>query len=512
MNDLDAKVAKLAEKYRPIAARILRDVIRIPADHVDRPKDAGGDPSCGLSNHEKPRLDVLKKAIVEIGAVRRPEDVGFDGYGNLVWTVEDPDDGIPAKDKRVIYFDGHTDTVNALRPAWREKTGGVDAYDGIFDPVKVNRDFLKREIGHLPPDGEWEHLVFGRGGADQLSGVVTQVIATKILLELAPLGALKGAIVRSYATVAEEDNDGGGPQFLVKKVLPGAPPELVPDAVILTEGTGDSAKGALGIYRGQRGRMQIEVSVTGKSCHGSMPWEGKNPLEWAAPILAEAAQRYDARDGFLDHPFLGHGTRTASWARLDTPSDCAVPERFVFRFDRRLTIGETPAKAVADVEGLSAVAAARAAGLTVDVTVPTYDEPTWTGFILHNPQVYMGWVTPEEHPAVQAAVLAYRGVVSPHVAAGGTRGALRKEPRVDRWIFSTDGVGFPVPVDDVSIAVPARKRWVTSGAVKHPAMIGIGPGIEQNTHKIGECVDLREVVHATALLARFPSAFVALAG
>ena len=269
MNTLDEKVAELAEKYRPIAARILRDVIRIPADHVDRPKDAGGDPSCGLSNHEKPRLDVLKKAIVEIGAVRRPEDVGFDGYGNLVWTVEDPDDGIPAKDKRVVYFDGHTDTVNALRPAWREKTGGVDAYDGIFDPAKVNRDFLKREIGHLPPDGEWEHLVFGRGGADQLSGVVTQVIATKILLELAPLGALKGAIVRSYATVAEEDNDGGGPQFLVKKVLPGAPPELVPDAVILTEGTGDSAKGALGIYRGQRGRMQIEVEVIGTAPAGA---------------------------------------------------------------------------------------------------------------------------------------------------------------------------------------------------------------------------------------------------
>ena len=40
-------------------------------------------------------------------------------------------------------------------------------------------------------------------------------------------------------------------------------------------------------------------------------------------------------------------------------------------------------------------------------------------------------------------------------------------------------------------------------------MFGFGPGIEQNTHKIGECVDLRELEHAVALLARFPSAFVA---
>ena len=73
--------------------------------------------------------------------------------------------------------------------------------------------------------------------------------------------------------------------------------------------------------------MQIEVTVTGRSCHGSMPWEGLNPFEFGGAILKEAAENYEKRDGFLDDPFLGHGTRTASWARLDTPSDCAVPER-----------------------------------------------------------------------------------------------------------------------------------------------------------------------------------------
>ncbi len=512
MNNLDSRVAELAARYRPVAERILKEAIRIPADYVDKPADDGGDPSCGLSNHEKPRLEYMKRAIVEIGAVRRPEDVGFDGFGNLVWTLEDPGDGIPAEKKRVIYWDGHTDTVKALRPAWREKTGGIDPYDGLFDARRLDRDFVKSQLGYMPPEAEWSNLVFGRGSTDQLSGVVSQIVASKVLVELIPEGSLRGAIVRSYGTVAEEDNDGGAPMYVMRKVLPGAQPEMVPDAVILTEGTGDSAKGALGIYRGQRGRMQIEVSVTGKSCHGSMPWEGRNPLEFGAPIVMEAARSYDARQGFLDHPFLGHGTRTASWARLDTPSDCAVPERFVFRFDRRLTIGETPEQAVADVESLPSVAAARAAGLKVAVTVPTYDEPTWSGFVLGNPQIYMGWVTPEDHPAVRAAVEAYHGVVTPHVANGGTRGALRKEPRVDRWIFSTDGVGFPVRAGDGSIPVPHRKSWVVSGAVKHPAMIGIGPGIEQNAHTIGECVDMREVVHAVALLARFPSAFVSLAG
>ena len=222
---LDEKVAKLAAEYRSLGAKILAEVVRIPADHVKT------DPSSGLSNHEGPRLEYLKKTIVEIGAVRRPEDVFFDDFGNLVWTLEDESDGIPRSEKRVIYLDGHSDTVRALRDQWTQKIGGgIDAYDGLVDPQKVDRAFLQRELGWLPPEDEWQHLLFGRGSADQLSGVVSQVVASKILLELAAEGSLRGAIVRSYATASEEDNDGGGPMFVTRKLLPGAAPGDFADA------------------------------------------------------------------------------------------------------------------------------------------------------------------------------------------------------------------------------------------------------------------------------------------
>jgi acetylornithine deacetylase/succinyl-diaminopimelate desuccinylase-like protein len=285
----------------------------------------------------------------------------------------------------------------------------------------------------------------------------------------------------------------------------------MPDVVVLTEGTGDAVKGALGIYRGQRGRMQIEVTVVGRSCHGSMPFEGLNPLEHGAAILAEAARRHVEGTGFADHPVVGRGTRTASWSSLDTPSDCAVPARFTFRFDRRLTVGETPEQAVADIEALDAVAAARTAGLTVTVEVPRYTQTTWNGCAVDNLQIYPGWITPEDHPAIRAAVDAYRRVVTPFVAepvTGGKGATLRREPRVGTWIFSTDGVGFPVAVDDTEVVVPPAKAWVVSGAVRHPAMFGIGAGVEQNTHRIGEYVDSRELRHAIATLARFPRSFV----
>jgi len=512
MTDLDTRIAALSQEHLGLAVEILREAIRIPADYVDLPSDAGGDPASGLSNHEGPRLEYLKQRIIDIGAVRGPDDVWFDGYGNLVWTVTDPTDGIDADQKRVVYFDGHSDTVQALRSSWLDKLGGIDAYDGLLDLDNVDREFLRSELGHLPPDDEWEHLVFGRGAADQLAGVISQILATKIALELAPQGALRGVIVRSYATAAEEDNDGAGPMYLMSEVLPGAPADLIPDVVVLTEGTGDAQKGALGIYRGQRGRMQIEVAVTGRSCHGSMPWEGLNPLEYGGSIIAEAARRYDARDGFLDDPFLGHGTRTASWSHLDTPSDCAVPDRFTFRFDRRLTVGEDPEQARLDVEQLDAVQVARDAGLTVDVTIPVYDGVTWHGYTPGNKQIYMGWATPEDHAAIQTAVDVYDAVVAPHItpgAASSSGDGRQAEARVDRWIFSTDGVGYPIPVDDTTIDVPESKRWVEAGGYRHPAMLGFGAGYEQNTHKIGECVDARELRLAIAFMSRFPSAYAA---
>ncbi|MBI2568015.1 MAG: peptidase dimerization domain-containing protein [Candidatus Schekmanbacteria bacterium] len=509
MTELDGRISELALAYLPIAADLLRDLVRVPADYVGLAREAGGDPQCGLSNHEGPRLALLAQRLVEIAAVRSAEDVTIDPYGNLVWVVDDPDDGMRRRDKRVIYLDGHSDTVAALREQWHARTGGaLDPYEGVLDAGRLDRARLRRDLGFVPPDERWEHLLFGRGAADQLGGVVAQAVACKILLELAPVGALRGVIVRSYATVTEEDNDGGGPQYLARHVFPGAAPELLPDAVILTEGTGNARAGVLGIYRGQRGRMQIEVTVTGKSCHGSTPSEGRNPLEHGGAILAEAALQ--AAAGFADHPFVGQGTRTASWCRLETPSDCAVPERFVFRLDRRLAAGETPEEALLQVETLEAVRVARDAGLTVDISVPRYETPTWRDFRLDNPQIYRGWVTPADHPALASAVAAYRGAVTPTIAAwerDGEADLFRSEPRVDRWFFSTDGVGFSCAAEGHGIDLPASKRWVQQGDIIYPPMFGLGPGIEQNTHKIGECLDLRELRLAIAFLASFPHHF-----
>ena len=163
---MDERITTLARRYRPVALELLKEAIRIPADHVDAPPEAGGDPACGLSNHEGPRLEYLRRKIVAVGAVDRPEDVGFDEFGNLVWTVQDPGDGVPTTEKTVIYLDGHADTVDALRPRWHEAIGsGIDPYLGLLDPERVEanragdqarmRDIERRALERNREHADW---------------------------------------------------------------------------------------------------------------------------------------------------------------------------------------------------------------------------------------------------------------------------------------------------------------------------------------------------------------------
>ncbi len=110
-------------------------------------------------------------------------------------------DGIYPDHKRVVYFDGHTDTVQALRSDMAATSSAASTRTtGLSTSTQSTASSCAPNSGHLPPDDEWEHLVFGRGAADQLAGVVSQIVATKIALELAPEGALRGVIVRAYAT------------------------------------------------------------------------------------------------------------------------------------------------------------------------------------------------------------------------------------------------------------------------------------------------------------------------
>ncbi|OHT17700.1 Clan MH, family M20, peptidase T-like metallopeptidase [Tritrichomonas foetus] len=500
LTELDRQIAELAQKYSPDALRLLAELIRIPADHYEK------DPLCGTSNHETPRLDYLRQFIIDNGAVESPEDVNYDEFGSLVWTVRDKSDNTPLNDLKVVYLDGHSDTVFPLRDNWHNVLGeGIDPFNGLTDAAKVDEEAMKKELGYIPPKDQWDHLLFGRGSADQLQGVVSQVFVTKILLETRALGSLRGAKVISVATVAEEDNDGGAPMHIMRKQH--LEQHQVPDCVIMTEGTGDLELGPCGIYIGQRGRCQVEVEVIGKSCHGSMPKMGINPLEFGALIIAEATEQ--AKSGvFKDHKFLGKGTRTASKCWLDTPSDCAVPAKFTFRLDRRMTHGEDARLAIREIEELNSVKRARACGCTVNIRIPKYTEKSHKGVAADNDEDYLGWITHPTDPVVLAAVESYKRTVSPNVEEKEVSPEnIPKKPRVQRWIFSTDGVGYPILKENLRFSIE-KKHWTSVGDYVHPPMFGIGAGFEHHCHKLGEYLHRDHLWAPIAVMARFPSLFV----
>lgn len=275
------------------------------------------------------------------------------------------------------------------------------------------------------------------------------------------LGLLDGVQLWVTGTVMEEDCDGLCWQYLLREKV------LVPDVVVITEPTN------LGVYRGQRGRMEMEVRAQGRSAHGSMPERGVNAVYKMAPIVADV-ERLNARLAERPDPFLGPGTVTISDIRATSPSLCAVADSCTIHLDRRLTKGETIESAVAEIEALPGVVAAEAT-----VAVLDYAVAAWTGLVYPTRKYYPSWLLEEAEPAVAAAI----------ATAGSVLGA---PPRVSRWNFSTNGVAscgmFGVPT------------------------VGFGPGDEIWAHTPDDQVPIAHLTAAARFYALFPQRFAAARG
>ncbi len=99
----------------------------------------------------------------------------------------------------------------------------------------------------------------------------------------------------------------------------------------------------LRVSLGNRGRVDVEITVKGRSSHSSQPWLGSNPIEGAADIV-RALRNVKVAD---EHPELGKVTITPYQLRCFPVAPHTIPETAVIVVDRRLLPGEKPAEAVA---------------------------------------------------------------------------------------------------------------------------------------------------------------------
>ncbi len=345
------------------------------------------------------------------------DEVTIDAFGNVLGRI--------GAGPRVIAFDAHLDTVDVGdRNQW-----SCDPYAGKL------------------ADG----CVYGRGAVDQKAGMAAMVYAGKLIreLDLAP-----DCQVWMVGSVQEEDCDGLCWHYILQEKL------LAPEIVVSTEPTN------LRIHRGHRGRMNIVVEASGRSCHASMPHLGENAVYKLAPAITAIAA---LNNRLAADPFLGPGSCSVTWIGSQSPSLNAVPYEAGLHIDRRLTSGETKESVLGELQ-----AALQEADVQTTIRVPFYETPTWTGLVYPMEQYYPTWLLPPDHAAIQAAVTTARGL-------------LECEPEISRWNFSTNGVAI-------------------NGLHGVPCL-GFGPGREELAHARDEHVPVHEVTLACAFYAAFPGIY-----
>ncbi|MCL2865400.1 MAG: YgeY family selenium metabolism-linked hydrolase [Lachnospiraceae bacterium] len=409
----------------------------------------------GESCNEKAKVDRTAEEMKKLGF----DEVVIDAMGNL--------QGFVGTGDKIIAYDGHIDTVGV----GEIKNWTFDPYDGYEND---------EEIG-------------GRGVSDQEGGIVSAVYGAKIMKDLDLIPA--GYKIMVVASVQEEDCDGLCWQHIIKEQ------NIRPEFVVSTEPTDG------GIYRGQRGRMEIRVDVKGISCHGSAPDRGDNAIYKMADILQDVralnnngATESTAIRGLVkmldekfnpqwkEAGFLGRGTITASQIFFSSPSRCAVADGCSVSLDRRMTAGETWESCLDEIRNLPAV---KKYGDDVVVSMYDYDTPSYTGLVYPIECYFPTWVIPEDHDVTKALMEVHHNLYGAkrQVPKDETQAAMRKaRPLLDKWTFSTNGVTI-------------------MGRNGIPC-IGFGPGAEAQAHAPDEITWKSDLVRCAAVYAALPKTYV----
>jgi len=104
------------------------------------------------------------------------------------------------------------------------------------------------------------------------------------------------------------------------------------------------------IQLGNKGRVDILVTVKGKQAHSSRPWEGINAIEGAMKLL-EKLKPLMPYPSDRAHPELGKVSLTPTSVESFPKATHTIQSECRIVFDRRLLPGDDPAAAIRQLEG-----------------------------------------------------------------------------------------------------------------------------------------------------------------
>jgi succinyl-diaminopimelate desuccinylase len=214
----------------------------------------------------------------------------------------------------------------------------------------------------VPPGAGWTHppygaeivdgVMYGRGVAVSKSDFATYTYA---LLALRESRTPLAGTVELHFTFDEEAGGLIGPGYLLEQGI------TKPDFVI-------SAGFAYGIVTAHNGCLHLEVEISGRSAHAAIPQSGSDALEAATGVLAqlyghrrELAQT-KSRIAGIGAPQLTVGLISGG---INTN---VVPDRVVFRLDRRMIPEEIPETVERELRQRIEAAAAQHEGIRCTVS------------------------------------------------------------------------------------------------------------------------------------------------
>lgn len=368
----------------------------------------------GFSGREKERCEMIVELCKEAGF----DEVRIDGLGSVVGRV--------GHGPKKIAFDAHIDTVE------------------IGDRSQWTKDPHCGEI----KDG----LIYGLGSSDQLGGAAAMIASGRMLKEL----GYDGEYTVYYTfTVMEEDCDGLCWLYLIQEE------GLKPDYIVSTEPT------ACKLFRGQRGRMEIEILIKGISSHGSIPHNGISAAYKASRAALAMEQLNEDLKPDEDN-FLGKGSVTVSEMEVTGPSQCSVPDEARLYLDRRLTWGEDDKIAIGQVKDYIT----RALGEEpYKVYMPNYKKRGYKNTDFTQELYFPTWKTEDSNQIVVSSRKAYKELYGKDIIEGPC-------------IYSTNVVAF-------------------AGRHHIPTVV-MGPGDVEACHKPNETTRVDDLVVCSALYTILP--------
>jgi len=346
MNEADIKALLDRRLSRERAKQLLIELVRVPS------------PQTALLEEEPLLKEFIRVAIAPRLRAMGFTDLRYDPMGNLIASY-----GAATSGKSLMFIGNAMNQPASTMP---------NPYDGdVVDGAKFG----------LPGEA-----ILGKGASEQKANLAAMLHALETVI--ASQVPITGRLIFTCCLSGET-----GKHDAIKSVVEGA--GVRADMAVLG-GTN------LKITLGNRGRIDVFVTVKGSPCHSSRPWDGVNAITGATEAirLLLAKVKFDKI-----HPQLGKQTLTVNHIRSFPDSTHTVQERCEFTLDRRLLPGEDPNAAFAEIE--------RIAREIESLKDPVSHKP-YAIDVLMGPYMYPSLVTTES-PVVRALLRASKAMLGHEV-------------------------------------------------------------------------------------------------